>query len=224
MFNKKSITYPVAYNFKNNSIIDITDVTEDNKSDLSCPQCKEKFIPVLNHQSPHFKHKPNINCTGSLESYLHWLTKEVFKQIKEVEIPEINDDDLPEKSRQKFQQVYNNIVDSNISASFRGLFREGLNKNLCESKIVSIDKYDIEKIFKTEYGEIRADIVGVSNKRKIIIEPFFTNPIDQKKKKKLSSLNISTLSIDLNYFLSNYEKKLSLESLKKFLISKKSKK
>lgn len=152
---------------------------------LICPECKNNFIAVLNHRKPHFKHKPHSTCLGSPESYLHWLTKEVFKQIKEIEIPELLIDDLPEKPRQKFQNKYNKIIDANIPASFRSIFKKGLKKELSESRKVSIDKYDIEKEFKTKSGPIVVDIVAEINTRKILINPFFSNPVDEEKKEKV---------------------------------------
>lgn len=217
------IKYPVAYNFKKNSIVAIKEVTKENKLNLICPECRNNFIAVLNHRTPHFKHKPHSTCKGSPESYLHWLTKEVFKRIKEIEIPELLIDDLPEKHRQKFQYKYNKIIDANVPESFRAIFKKGLKKELSISTKISIDKYDIEKEFKTKLGNIVVDIVAEIKTKKIFIEPYFSNPIDVEKKEKLSIINIPTFSINLLKFIDFYGQNYSIKSLKNYLISKESK-
>lgn len=77
-------------------------MTNEKRMSIICPICKDNFVAVLNHQTPHFKHKTRVNCSGSLETYIHWLAKEVFKDLGEFEIPQLLIDDLPEKQRQKF--------------------------------------------------------------------------------------------------------------------------
>jgi len=126
---KYSIKYPVAFNQANKKIVPIEKVTKDNRLKLICPVCKDNFIAIINHRNPHFRHKPNTECSGNLESYIHWLTKEVFKQIGELDIPELLIDDLPEKHRQKFQLDFNAILDTNIPYSFQGEFKKGLKAN-----------------------------------------------------------------------------------------------
>lgn len=86
-FNSNYIKYSVAYNFTEKAIVPINDVTQENRLSLFSPICRHNFIAVLQHQTPHFKHKPHSTCSGSLESYLRCLAKELFKQIKEIETP-----------------------------------------------------------------------------------------------------------------------------------------
>lgn len=217
------IKYPVAYNFKENSIMPIDEVTKENKLNLICPDCKNNYIAVLNHQTPHFKHKPHSTCKGSYESYIHWLTKEVLKTIKEIEFPKLLINDLPEKNRQNFQSKLNKIIDKNIPETYRSKFKKELKNELFESSKASVDTYEIEKVYKTELGDIIVDVVANIKSKKIFIEPFFSNPIDEEKKKKLSLIEIPTLSIDLSKFIDSYGQNYSMKSLKKYLISKKSK-
>jgi len=222
--HKSVITYPVAYNFSVKEIVPITNVTEDNKTHLFCPECKGRFIAVLRHQTPHFKHKSHIKCSGNPETYLHWLAKEVIKDVNEIEVPELLIEGLPEKHRQNFQSMFNKIVDLNMPESFRSIFKEGLKKNLSESRKILIDKYDIEQAFKTNIGDIVVDIVANTKSKILFIEPFFSNPVNKEKEKKLSLIKTPTLSIDLKKFIDSYGQHYSIQSLKNYLISKKGKK
>nr|WP_298332572.1 hypothetical protein [uncultured Christiangramia sp.] len=217
---KKDIKYPVALNLINNEIIPTKNVTEQNRPNLICPVCKDKFTAVLNHQTPHFKHKPHINCSGSVETYVHWLAKELFKKIKEFEIPELMIDDLPEKHRQKFQRNF----DSNVPETFRGEFKKGLKNNLTNSKVLAFEKLETEKEYKTQIGDVRVDIVATVQDEEFFIEPFFSNIIDDKKKEKLFFIEKPTLSLNLSNFVGNFYFNFSEDFLKNYLISKKSKK
>jgi len=221
---KHSIKYPVAFNQVTKKNVPIDEVTKDNRLKLICPVCKDNFIAIINHRTPHFRHKPNTECSGSLESYIHWLTKEVFKQIGELEMPELLIDDLPEKHRQKFQLDFNAILDTNIPYSFQGEFKKGLKANLTDSKNLAIEGIETEKEYNTELGKVRIDIIATVGDKEYFIEPFFSNSIDDDKKKKLSQIKKPTLSIDLVDFLDNFYFNFSFETLKKYLISKKSKK
>lgn len=221
---KNEIKYPVAYNFATKDIVMISDVTNENKPFLGCPSCRKGFVAVRNHQTPHFKHKHGARCSVSPETYLHWVTKMVFKQIEEIEIPELLIDDLPERHRQKFQQTFNKIIDPNVPESFRSIFKKGLKDNLSESRKLVLDKVDLEKEFETILGNIRVDIVATASNEKLFIEPFFTNPIDEEKRKKLILIKTPTLSIDLKKFIDHFGQVYSIPMLKGYLISKKSKK
>ncbi|WP_405247831.1 hypothetical protein [Cellulophaga sp. Asnod2-G02] len=222
--SKSYIKYPVAFNISEDSLVEIKHVTNQNRLKLSCPECKNSFIAVSNHKTPHFKHKPNSICSGSPESYLHWLTKEVFKEITEIEIPKLVIDDLPEKSRQNFQLKYNKIIDLHVPESLRSKFKKSLKKELYKSKKLSIENCYIEKEFNTTLGSIIVDVILEIKTKKIFIEPFLSNPIDEEKKKKLKLLNIPTFSIDLAKFIDGYGQNYTLQSLKKYLFLKISKK
>jgi hypothetical protein len=107
--SENSVQFPSSYNFKTEKPSTIKEVIHEERLNFICPDCKKSFIAVLNHKTHHFKHKPNSTCVGSFESNIHWLSKEIFKTIKEFEIPEIKIDELPEKQRELFQFTYNEI-------------------------------------------------------------------------------------------------------------------
>jgi len=220
---KNYIKYPIALNKETQELIEIKKVTDDNRKDLICKDCNDNFVAVLNHPTPHFKHKPNSSCKGNEESYIHWVTKEIFKQIKEIELPELFINDLPEKHREKFQITKNKIIDPNVPETFRSEFKKGLKEHLFESKKILIDKIDIEKEFKTTLGDIRVDIVANTQNKTIFIEPFFTSKIDKNKKEKLSIINIPTLSLNLIKFIESNNSNFSIRKLTNYLFSKNSK-
>lgn len=221
--NRTSLKYPCAFDNVTNKIVEISQVTKENKANLICPICKEGFVAVINHPTQHFRHKPNTICTGNSETFLHWVVKEIFKDINEFEIPEIYIDDLPENKRQIFQKKKSEILDANIPDSFYSEFKKGLKSFLFNSKKVLINKIKTEEEFETKFGDVVIDIVAYNEDEKIFIEPFFSNPIDKEKKKKLSLINIPTLSINLKSFLESNGEFYIINSLKKYLISKESK-
>lgn len=221
--NINYIKYPIAFNKQTEKLIDITDVTNNNKLDLICLDCKEDFVAVLNHKTPHFKHKPNSKCNGNVESYIHWVTKELFNQITQIELPEIFIDNLNRNQRDKLVKQLSKLINHNVPKSFHFEFKKGLKKNLSESGKYLIDKIDIEKDYRTPIGNVRIDIVATINNQELFIEPFYTNPIDEIKKRKLAYTNTPTLTINLVDFICKFDYQYNLEDLKKYLISKNSK-
>lgn len=221
--SKNYIKYPIAFNKQSEKLIDISDVTDDNKKDLICLECKENFTAVRKHQTPHFKHKPNSQCKGNVESYIHWITKEIFKEIKEIELPKIYKDNLTDNQREKLDNQVNILIKKNVPKNLHLKFRKNLKKNISESGVFQINKTETEKEYKTSLGNVRIDIVTTINNQELFIEPFFANKIDDLKRRKLSLLITPTLSINLLTFVQKFDIKYNLENLKSYLISKNSK-
>lgn len=154
---KNSIKYPIAFNKLTEKLVNISDATNDNK--------------------------PNSKCKGNVESYIHWVTKEIFKEITEIELPEIFKDNLTDNQREKLDNQVNKLIEQNVPEILHLKFRKSLKKNLSESRKFQIEKVETEKEFNTSIGNVRIDIVTTINNQKLFIEPFFTNPIDDFKKK-----------------------------------------
>jgi hypothetical protein len=222
--SNNNIKYPIAFHKISEKLIDISEVTDDHKSELICIECEESFIAIRKHQTPHFKHKPGSNCKGNVESYIHRLAKEVFKNIKEIELPEIFKDDLPYNQKEKLYNQVNNLIRTNVPENLQVKFRKDLKKNISESGIFQIEKTEIEKEYESSLGNVEIDIVITIKNQELFIEPFFTNQIDNFKKRKLALINTPTLSIDLLSFVQKYNYNYNLEKLKRYLISKNSKK
>lgn len=219
-----NIKYPIGFDKVAKKLVDISNVTDDIKTNFICKECAEDFVAVLNHQTPHFKHKSNSSCKGTSETYLHWLAKEVFKEIKSVDLPELLIDDLQEKQRERFQLVYNKIIDSNIPELLRVKFKKELKRNLTEGKVLKIENIETEKEYKTDLGNVLIDIIATNQIEKVFIEPFFSNPVNNEKKNKLLLIDISTFSIDLKKIIENFGHNFTIQILKMNLISENLKK
>ena len=218
-----NVKYPIAFHKLIKKLIHISEVTDDNVTALICGECKEDFIVVRNHNTPHFRHKSTTKCKGSYETYLHWVTKEVFKEIKEIELPKIFKEDILKYLRVRLDNKVNKLVEDNVPKHFHSKFKAGLKGNLSDSVIVKIDKIETEKDYDTFLGDVRIDIVAKINSEELFIEPFFSSPIIEIKEKKLSLLAIPTLIIDLNSFHNKFGANFKISDLKSYLISKKSK-
>lgn len=218
------IKFPCAYHPKTGKYTTIKGVKLIEKLNYVCPECRNSFIAVLNHITPHFKHKPNSTCQGSFESNIHWLTKEIFKTLDKVVIPEIKISDLPQKQREKFQLNFNRIMDANIPEKFRPDFRKDRKNVFIDEKTLFVNKIETEKQYKSDLGNVVIDVIIHSENETFFIEPYYSNPISDEKKKKLIKVGIQTLSINLLETIGSSDLNFNLSRLEKYLISKESKK
>ena len=218
------IKYPIAFNKRLERLFNIGDVDKSIKDDFICNDCNENFVSVLNHKTPHFRHKINSNCKGNVETYIHWLTKELFKEIKEIEFPEIFKTNLSVIQQEKLDKGVKKILDdNNFPKELRIKFLNGLKTNLTESKKLIIDKCEIEKTIKVDDSHFIVDVAVKINKGFVFIEPFFSNPISKEKAIKIIKANKPTLSIDLQSFIYHNNYNYTKEELIDYLTSKQSK-
>ena len=219
-----NIKYPIAVSKTTGKLIDIESASDYDKKSLICPDCKDGFIAVLNHQTPHFKHKPNSNCSGNVETYLHWITKEIFKTITEIELPDISKENLTNKQEERLEYSINQLlIQNNVPSTAFAKFKKELKKNISETAPFKISNVNLEKRFKTENGDVIIDIVAKINNQDLFIEPWLTNPISNEKMQKLNILKAPTISICLTHFINKYDYSYSTNNLKDFLISRNSK-
>jgi hypothetical protein len=219
------IKYRIALNESTQELVDIDNATSDMKKDLICLECKEEFIAVLNHQTPHFKHKPDANCSGSPETSIHSVVKKLFKSIKEIELPELLKSNLNQNQLEKLENSINNLIVLNkVPETARAIFKNGLKENISESGVFPITKIVTEKRLKTKKGDVQIDVVATINDEDLFIEPYVYSKITPMKKEKLILLNIPTISIDLLSFPLHVGQNYKLSDIKEYLISKSSKK
>lgn len=71
-------------------LLHISEVLNGKNCNCICPTCEEDLIAKNNGKLNihHFAHKHNTNCS-SLETYLHFLTKLVFNEIKYLHVPAV---------------------------------------------------------------------------------------------------------------------------------------
>jgi hypothetical protein len=215
---ENNIQYSYAQHNESKKPIHISQVGLSNKDNLTCPDCKEILIAVINHPTPHFRHKPNSDCATNTESQIHWLSKEVFKDLKIMRFPQINMDDIHIQYAKLYSKI-DKLITKEVPDDLIENFFDSLKYNLTESQTLKIQKVELEKTFKTSLGDVRIDIVLTINNQLVFIEPWYTNPISTEKKLKLQELKIPTISIPLKQFIEKHPKGYTTNKLKKYILS-----
>lgn len=214
---------PIAINRETNNIVHAKDVEEGLKCNCFCECCKEDLIAVNNienKQKAHFRHNKNSKCSSNGETYIHWLTKEVFKDINQIFLPPITYDDLQVnlKANDDFRNKLKNYFEKKeLRPGFdRSIFTDFTLQS--ESKI-EINSCEKEATNTSQIGNIKVDIVLEVGGQKLFIEPYITSKIVENKREKLVDLNISTISIDLRGFVQKNDWNFKIEDFKNFLIT-----
>ena len=191
--------------------------------DCYCFHCKEKMVAVNRERNkiiPHFRHKPGSNCDVSLETYLHWLAKEVLsKHLDSIELPEINSKYLFEDEQSKMLEIL--FEKYEVPKEFQRKFFYG--HILQPITKIELTNHSIEKTFKSIQGKIKVDFVIENDLSPLFIEPFFSNPIDDDKLRKIEQLDISTISIDLRPFGGDKGYDFTLPKFRKYISDPQSK-
>lgn len=219
-----SLMYPIALDKVTQTLVNIEDVVNGKACNCYCHECKQDMIAINNENNKvraHFRHDNNSNCSLSFESYLHWLTKEIFKETNVIKLPELESTILfpyiTEHNKYLFKK---NNTPKFLEDKINYEILKDIKKRLVEIKY---DKVEVEKEYQTSLGSIRVDVVLTffrenGKEKTIFIEPFMSNQIDNHKLEKLKELNISTLSINLNKFLNVKAFFFKKEELKNFLL------
>lgn len=203
---KEHIHYPVAINQETNKPIHAAEIKVNTSYNCICFHCNENLTVInssKNKQRPHFRHKPESNCTANFETFIHWLTKVVFKNIKTIKLPAVTTNEINitysfiDVEIEKLYKKYK--IPNELKCYFKG------KKIIAASNIITIDGYSIEERFDTVLGKIRVDIVIKSGGNTLLIEPFYAHQIDRVKYSKLETKDLTTLAIDLNNFISKYD-------------------
>ena len=212
---------PLVIDGDSNELIFIEDVRSGSKQNLVCFECGESMIPVNkegNIQKPHFRHK-NEECGVSFESYIHWLSKEIFQEIESLSFPSIDFESLFNtywNGTESFQSRIRDLFKKyNLSDDFNNL--NNFNILLQDVSIIKFIKFKKESSIKNISGRIQPDIVIELEDKKYIIEPFYSNPIDEIKFRKIENIGISAISINLNKFLLEQNFIYSKEQFKNFI-------
>ena len=224
------LTYPIAYHREADVLVEATKDTPKGKNyTYICRDCNEEmtFVPGKKVRA-HFKHKPGSQCQGSVETFVHWVTKEILLKEKKIKLPPVLGIDLlSDKTNKKYREKIKLLLE-----------REGLSKVTFynelslpkfkidkkalarEKALVKFDNVNIEKRYKTKKGDvIVVDVVGEVGGREIFIEPFYTSPLTDYKRAKLRDVNNSCISIQLcDYLLKNGHYDYSIPELTRFIV------
>ena len=218
------IKFPYAIDKNSNEIVSVTDVSNGKSCNCICFCCKEEMIAINspnNKQEPHFRHHQNSKCNVNFESFIHWITKEVIKEITIIFLPSPKGSELERRIDEKLMPLFNI---QKTPKKLRELIITELFQKIESLNRIEIQNISIEESFKTSKGNIKVDIVlrfrNKSNQERILfIEPYFSNQIDSIKLSKIKELNISTISIDLIKFINKKSHFFNIKDLKDYIIN-----
>lgn len=210
---KNDLKYPIALSKMTNQIIEANKAFNGKKCNCVCPFCNNEMVAYNNGsiQRAHFRHSFDSNCSSSYETYIHWVTKEVFKEIKIIDLPNLEYGSICINLRravikfcdkEKFPPFVINRIKKDILDEINSKFDD-----------IKIDNVLIECTFEN----VRVDVVLEIGKQKLFIEPYYKNKIDNEKMLALEKLGYSVVSINLNEFEKNKGDDFTIEELKSFL-------
>jgi len=219
------IHIPIALSRETNKLVNAKDVLHGE--DCYCTECNGDLYAVNKEkiQRAHFRHKPDSNCKfkNNYESYIHWLTKEVFKEIDTIELPVISTSDLG-----SLKPIFHKKLEAYFHANnlSNEISEVDLHYMIIKSKVelqaktkIKIDSCKIEVPYKTKDGDIKVDVVLYIGNQELFIEPYFTSKIDEDKHRKIADINISTISINLLDYVRKHAYLFTINDFKHFLMN-----
>jgi hypothetical protein len=216
---------PIALSKDTNKLVNVKDVPLGLNCNCYCGECKENLIAVNQEikQKPHFRHAKNSKCKFifNFETYIHWLTKEIFKNINSMSLPQIKLGDLDPVTQKHFNKKRLEFLKTNKILSKI----KNLDENLIQPKAImlqnveriEIEKFLTETVYDSKYGSVKPDIILYSKNEILFVDPYLTSKIDDFKLRKIADLDISTISIDLSGFLINHQTFFTLQEFTNFL-------
>lgn len=219
-----NISVPIALQKATNKLVNAKDVENGKACNCYCFGCKQDLIAVNQEikQKAHFRHSPEAKCSfkESFETYIHWLAKEIFKDIKSINLPALLFSDLnlsPTYHKNILNELKLRLNKAGILDEFAHINLSLYNTTIQKPEKLIIDSFDIEKTINTSKGDIRVDIVLTTGGNNLFIEPFFTNEIDNSKLAKIRVLDTSTISINLFNFIRVKSHDFTINELKDFI-------
>lgn len=223
------IKFPIALKKEDHQLVNAKNVPSGLICSCYCPECKQDLIAITGKgkQRAHFRHQQDSQCRMNYETFIHWVTKEVFKTLKSIKLPPIHLSDVDRDSYAQFRQHMTEFLSIN-NISIEGLDDDDLRskQNIFTGKLLlqntseaKIQTCYIENNYRSPYGDIRPDIVIIQNKQELFVEPFLTNQVDENKHLKINDLDITTISIDLRALIENDRQDFTIDELTTFLVN-----
>lgn len=177
------IKLPFGLN-KNNTIIHVVDVERGKKCNCVCPFCRIPLIAAKGSKKQHhFKHATGNECEHGLESAIHLAAKKIIKEKNKITLPPYN------------------LTVFKIDAKGQKLYKT----DPIVQDITVIENFDSIDEEVELYG-MKADLLAIKGKNKLIIEIFYRHKVEVQKIEKIKNVNVSAIEIDLS--------KLTLEDIK----------
>ncbi|MBL7766837.1 MAG: hypothetical protein JNJ58_12125 [Chitinophagaceae bacterium] len=209
--------YAIAIDKTTGELKDATEVQNGLKCNCVCWNCSEDMVAINSPQNKkikHFRHFVKSNCKSNYESYIHWLSKEVFKSINKLKLPPISFREIL-----RLNDPFIAMVEAVLRNSGLRLDKLYYDYIIQPAQYLQFEKYSFESQISDIENTIRTDIVLIfQNNEELLIEPFYTNRIDGKKLSKLQTLDRSVISIDLIEFTNKNHFAFSFDKFKSFIV------
>jgi len=166
--------FQTAYAFKNDQLVHISDVLSGLYCGCVCTLCKSDLVAKKGKVNVHhFAHAKETNCVGGAETALHILSKELFKEIETIVLPQY----LFDRGRM-LRPGYVHISHQQI------VVKGG------EAKITKVDVEQAE-------GRFKPDVTLSCGEKKLFIEIAVTHKVDRNKLRLLRKAGLPAIEIRL---------------------------
>jgi uncharacterized protein YuzE len=171
---RSDIKLPFGLQQSTGLIVHISEVERGRMCNCVCPSCQ---VPLNAHKGEilqhHFKHDTGDECAGGLESAIHLAAKQLIKKHKQITLPE-------------------RIAEVSVQDARGRSYKE---------KSVFVKNKEIryfDSVEEVELHGMKADIFAKSDNQPLIIEIFYRHKVDDQKREKIKTANISAIEIDLS--------------------------
>jgi len=168
------------------------------------PECGARLIAKQGDvQAWHFAHESNASCQGALESSMHIAVKRVIAQEMRMLLPPCNVLRYPDDTRLQFACPPSSGEYSVRPYRYtKQLWAHEGKIRRCGGGVISTPPHD--RMFKFDavleevsQGNIRPDLIAVTNGHRLYIEVAVTHPVDGEKLRKIRARGVATVQISV---------------------------
>lgn len=210
---KKSLSIKLQYGLRDNKIISIWDLKEEDrglKCNCVCPGCGIKLLARLGSgkKQRHFSHDKDAKCNiqAAQQTALHILAKEIIEEEKTVKFPPVV---MPFEQTNSYKKYGEYLRLQHLYHAFDLPDQLEYKK----ASIVNFDSVTLEK----KVSSFIPDVIAFKGDKPCIIEIAVTHFIDENKEKKIKELKLPVLEIDISSLMGEV---LDKEVLKDIIINK----
>lgn len=168
-------TIKIAYHILSEKYIHIDDADNGLACNCICKKCKERLEAIQGKiRINHFRHHSNLNCSGSQESALHELGKQILIENQQISIPKYGiisySDPIAEKQYESIRpDVFAKVDKQYIFFEIYVTHAVDAEKEkvFIKKKLNSIE-IDLQGAEELKYSEIRRLVLDEVNNKRII--------------------------------------------------------
>ncbi len=176
---------------QDNQLVGIYDVKTGEKCNCVCPNCGEKLVAKNENK--------NIN-------------EPLKKGQKIAHFAHLSGSDCPGAQETAIHLLAKKVLSETKKFKIPSLFKD--NVELSEPMTILFKEVKSEEFIIKDEIKIKPDSILINDKKQLIIEFYKTHAIDETKKDKIKSLNISCIEINLNYIEPLKNGKLNIDGIK----------